>query len=412
MPSIRALHLDYILFSPLPAVTFLFIVFFSVLALPQSVHAVDVTLTWDSNQEDDLAGYRIYHREEGQNYNYESPSWEGTETSCTLIGLNDSTTHYFVARAFDMAGNESVDSDQEFYIPNQAPVLDPIGAKAVDEGQILEFTVTASDPDDDSLAFSAGNVPTGANFDPGTQVFTWSPDYGDAGNYGVIFSVTDNGTPIKSDSEEITITVGNVNRPPVLNPIGAKAVDEGQILEFTLAASDPDNDELAFSAENLPAGANFDIVSKTFTWSPDYGDAGNYGVIFTVTDNGSPLQSDTEEVTITVGNVNRPPVLNPIGAKTVGEGQTLQFVVTGTDPDNDQLTYTAGDLPLNASFDAAAQTFTWSPDYGDAGDYAVTFTLTDNGSPSLSDTEEVTITVAPDNQPPAAPQGLGISVVQ
>ena len=40
-----------------------------------------------------------------------------------------------------------------------------------------------------------------------------------------------------------------------------------------------------------------------------------------MTDNGSPAQNDSEIVTITVGNVNQPPVLAPIGAKTVNEGQ-------------------------------------------------------------------------------------------
>jgi len=277
------------------------------LMIPQNAHAVNVTLTWDPNEEEDLAGYRIYHREEGQSYNYNTPSWEGTETSCTLFDLDDDTTHYFVARAFDMAGNESVDSGQEFFIPNRPPVLNTIGSKSGQEGQILEFTVTASDPDGDDLTYSAGNLPTGAAFDGATQTFTWAPDYGASGNYSVTFTVTDDGTPIKSDSEEVTITVGNVNRPPVLNTIGAKSVDEGQVLEFVVTASDPDNDQLTYAAGNLPTGAAFDGATQTFTWTPDYGDAGNYAVTFTVTDNGSPVQSDSEEVTITVAADSQPP---------------------------------------------------------------------------------------------------------
>ena len=221
--------------------------------------------------------------------------------------------------------------------------------------------------------------------------------------------MTDNGSPIQSDSEEVTITVGNVNRPPVLNTIGAKSVDEGQELAFTVTAGDPDNDDLAYTAGNVPTGADFDEATQTFTWTPDYGDASNYTVTFTVTDNGSPIQSDSEEVTITVGNVNRPPVLNTIGSKSVEEGQELSFTVTASDPDNDDLTYSADDLPTGAGFDPGTQTFTWTPDYGVEGDYTVTFTATDSGSPVQSDSEEVTITVSPDNEPPSAPQGFGIS---
>jgi fibronectin type 3 domain-containing protein len=191
----------------------LLLVFF-LLTIPQNALAVNVTLTWDANEEEDLAGYRIYHREEGQSYNYDTPSWEGTETSCTLFDLADDTNHYFVARAFDIAGNESVDSDQEFFMPNRPPVLDAIGSKSGQEGQILEFTVTASDPDNDQLTFAAGNLPTGAAFDGATQTFTWAPDYGASGNYAVTFTVTDNGSPVQSDSEEVTITVAADRQPP------------------------------------------------------------------------------------------------------------------------------------------------------------------------------------------------------
>ena len=128
-----------------------------------------------------------------------------------------------------------------------------------------------------------------------------------------------------------------------------------------------------------------------------------------MTDNGSPIQSDSGDVTITVGNVNRPPVLNTIGSKTVEEGQSLAFTVTATDSDNDDLTYSADSLPIGATFDEASQTFTWTPDYGDAGNYTVTFAVTDNGTPMQSDSEEVAIMVSSDNEPPAPPQGFGIS---
>jgi hypothetical protein len=92
---------------------------------------------------------------------------------------------------------------------NQAPVLDPIGNQSVNEGQLLQFTVTASDPDPgDTLTYSATNLPTGASFDPLTQIFTWAPDFGQEGSYpNVTFTVTDDGTPVESDSEAITITV-------------------------------------------------------------------------------------------------------------------------------------------------------------------------------------------------------------
>jgi hypothetical protein len=87
-------------------------------------------------------------------------------------------------------------------------VLDAIGNKAINEAERLAFTVTATDPDGNGLTFSAGDLPPGAVFDLATQIFSWTPDYGQSGNFpNVRFTVTDDGEPPASDSESITITV-------------------------------------------------------------------------------------------------------------------------------------------------------------------------------------------------------------
>jgi hypothetical protein len=257
----------------------------------------------------------------------------------------------------------------------------------------LTFTVSASDPDGDGLTFSASNVPTGASFNPSTRVFTWTPGFGSAGNYNVTFTVTDDGTPAESDSEVVTISVGNVNRPPVLGAIGSKSVNEGALLTFTVTASDPDGDGLTFSASSVPTGASFNPSTRVFNWTPGFGSAGNYNVTFVVTDDGSPAESDSEVVTISVGNVNRPPVLGSIGSKSVDEGDLLSFTISASDPDGDILTYSASNLPSGANFNSGTRTFSWTPAIGDAGNYNVQFTVTDNGSPPESDLEIVTITV-------------------
>ena len=86
-----------------------------ILVFSQNACAVDVTLAWDANSEEDLEGYRIFYREDGQNYDYDNPAWQGTATTCTISGLDDNTTHHFVARAYDTSDNESTDSDEATY---------------------------------------------------------------------------------------------------------------------------------------------------------------------------------------------------------------------------------------------------------------------------------------------------------
>ncbi len=413
---------------------------------------------------------------------------------------------------------------------NRPPRLAPIGSRIGSEGELLEFMISATDPDPaDFLTFAARNLPEGARFDPSTATFSWTPDYLQAGTYEYVeFSVVDDGDPARSDVERITLTIGkslntyvlhpvvnvyshvpdagptvirdpdaaitvvnffyrsipylkfdlssipdseqvrsavfrlheigdwyslpdaievfyasndnwtettgyedlphktgvlvcrssypagwsdwqewdlsdhdfsrdlrddsltlilesNVagewrgtrfhsrtrygdaarwpqlvvttleglpgNRPPRLDPIGNLTGNEGQRLHFKITAADPDPDDtLTFTAGNLPEGASFHGPTATFSWLPDYDQAGNYEDIeFAVMDNGNPIEVDAELITITIGNVNRQPVFAPVSPQEVLENQDLSFRVETTDPDGDETTLSYGLDPATVS---------------------------------------------------------------
>ncbi len=189
---------------------------------------------------------------------------------------------------------------------NAPPVLTAIGDRSVSEADPLTFTVSAADVDGNSLTYSASGLPAGATFDPATRTFSWTPGYDQSGAHaGVVFSVTDDGSPSQGDSETITITVINVNRPPVLAAIGDQSVTEGDALSFTVSATDEDGDTLAFAASSLPTGATFEPATRTFSWTPAYDQAGSFpGLVFTVDDGTA---SDSESITITVDDNPTPP---------------------------------------------------------------------------------------------------------
>jgi len=108
-----------------------------------------------------------------------------------------------------ITAGEAVVADFSLVSVNQPPILDPIGNKSVDEGKLLQFCISASDPDGNSLVCLATNLPEGAGFDPVAQTFTWTPGIGQAGSYpDVHFQVSDGSL---SDSEDITITVNAVS---------------------------------------------------------------------------------------------------------------------------------------------------------------------------------------------------------
>jgi hypothetical protein len=61
-----------------------------------------------------------------------------------------------------------------------------------------------------------------------TQIFTWTPEYGQAGSYpNVLFTVTDDGVPPMSDSEEITITVNHAEVEVIVDNTDSECITEG-----------------------------------------------------------------------------------------------------------------------------------------------------------------------------------------
>ncbi len=192
---------------------------------------------------------------------------------------------------------------------NPTPVLQAIGDKFVDENVALTFTVNATDPEDEPVIYSAPGLPSGATLDPQTGEFAWTPSYNQAGSYQVTFRASDGNS---WDSETITITVNNINRPPVIGAITDPSVNENALLSLSVNAIDPDDPDgqaLTYSISGLPAGAVF--ASKTLTWTPSYAQAGKYLVTFTADDGQA---QDSQAITITVINVNRTPILGGIGA--------------------------------------------------------------------------------------------------
>ncbi|RJQ17666.1 PKD domain-containing protein, partial [Candidatus Woesearchaeota archaeon] len=216
---------------------------------------------------------------------------------------------------------------------NQAPHFNAVANKTVNENQLLTFSVSATDADSSTLTYSATNLPLGAVFS--NQQFSWTPSYTQAGIYFVNFTVSDG---ILTDEMTVKITVNKVNRAPVLDFISDKTIPEGVSYSFLLHATDADGDALAFSAQNLPSGAV--LQGNTFSWTPNYDQAGNYVVTFTVSDG---QLSHSRQVKIFVSNVNRKP--------------TASFIFTPANPTiQQQITF---DASLSSDLDGQTLTYAW-----------------------------------------------------
>jgi hypothetical protein len=171
---------------------------------------------------------------------------------------------------------------------------------SVAEGSILEFPVSASDPDGEPVSLTAETRIPNARFSGGSGehasgVFIFEPDYDQQGAYAVVFTATD---PFGfRSSKTVTLRVDPVNRPPELTiPLNA-VVEEGKILTVPVKALDPDQDILSYSVDKLPENAVFLPSTGFLTFVPGFDQAGTYPLNFTVSDGKETL---TKTIVITV----------------------------------------------------------------------------------------------------------------
>ncbi len=283
---------------------------------------------------------------------------------------------------------------------NDAPVITSTPITTGTQDQPYSYAFTANDVDaGDVLTLSAITLPSWLLFNTNTGVLAGTPRNADAfAANNVTLRVSDGTVAV---TQSFSITVANVNDPPVLAPIGNKAVNENANLSFSVGATDPDpGTTLTLSVTGLPTGAAFNAATGAFSWTPSSADIGNHSVTFTASDGAL---TDQETINIAVGNVNDPPVLDAVGDKSVNEGVTLSFTVTASDPDGTTPTLNAVGEPgadpflAGATFNAATGAFSWATDFTDSGTYFVTFSASDS---EFTDTEIVQITVAEVNRPP------------
>lgn len=254
-------------------------------------------LTWVASTDNiNVSGYNIYRNS--------TKIGSSAATTFTDSTVASSQQYSYEVTAFDADNNESAkNSSVNLTIPDfQSPVLAPVGNKSVQVGKKLQFTITATDPDGNTLTYSASSLPSGANFNPSTKTFDWTPTSAQVGvNSNIGFSVSDG---INTDSENIAITV-TANNPPVLAPIGNQSVAVGTKLQFIISATDKDGDTLTYSATNLPSVASFDATARTFTWTPNSPQVGSFfNVAFSASDG---IDTDIQLISIMVTPDVTPP---------------------------------------------------------------------------------------------------------
>ncbi|MBN2219337.1 MAG: tandem-95 repeat protein [Kosmotogaceae bacterium] len=287
-------------------------------------------------------------------------------------------------RATDKKGKSS---QQEMIINvvrvNRPPEIDtsPI---VVQEGETvtIDLSSIAVDPDGEELEYSVQG--------PGEldgRIYTYSPGYNDSGK--TVLRVVAKDSNGNETARDIELEVIDVNAPPVLK-LENQIVNEGEVLSVDLSSKvvDEDNNKVVLSLEEGPG----EIADGVFTFKPSYSDSGTETVrIKASDDSGNEAFSSFE---IFVRDVNRPPksLLSDIN---VNEGEFLSFDLLSRviDPDGDNVTFS-----LKGPGEIIDGSYTYRPDYSDAGDKSVLLILQDEKG--ATNTASFTIRVNEVNRPP------------
>ena len=280
--------------------------------------STEVVLEWTQNSEPDLAGYKVFCREEGRSYDYTNPSWEGTDNTCTIYELDETKTYCFVARAYDIEEFESGDSDEVCHMPtvipdNQPPVANAGPDQTADEGQFVNLSGSNStDPDDgiDSYHWIQVGEPSVVLSDPNGQQPTFTaPDVGPEGAcLSFELTVTDHSGLERRDSCLVNVTW--LNEPPEASAGTDQTVDEGVVVRLDGTSSIDIDDGIAsylWTQIGVPRVtlSNPALSQPTFTSPNVEQDGASLNFNLTVTDAGGMQKTDS--CIVNVSWKNEPP---------------------------------------------------------------------------------------------------------
>ena len=258
----------------------------------------------------------------------------------------------------------------------------------------MAITLTATDVNNDPLTFAIVTGPTNGALTGTPPNVTYTPNANYFGPDSFTFKANDGA--LDSNVATVSITVTPVNDPPVAND-QAVTTPEDTAIAITLTGSDPDLDPLTFAIVTGPTNGALTGTPPNVTYTPN---ANYFGPdSFTFKANDGTVDSNVATVSITVTPVNDPPVAND-QAVTTPEDTALAITLTGSDPDNDPLTFAIVTGPTNGALTGTPPNVTYTPNANYFGPDSFTFKVNDGTVDSNVAT--VSITVTPVNDPPVA----------
>jgi hypothetical protein len=286
----------------------------------------------------------------GTNFIWTPTEAQGPSAQIVRIAVSDgvqSVTNAFTVMVQEAPTPPSLAALLPREIPESAPFLWAI--PGVD-----------SDVPAQTLSYRLLEGPSGSVLTNG--VFAWTPDETLGGSSAVLKIALSDGE--LSVTNSVVLSVLEVNQPPVPTPLGTRRVSEGNVLSFTVGATDADlpDQRLSYSAVSAPAGMTVSS-NGVVSWRPTeaQGPSTNM-VLIRVVDDGKPALSATNAIEIVVREVNTVPILEVVSDRTVKLPGLVSLTLRASDADLpiQPLTYrlVSGPAGMTVGTDGSLR---WSP---------------------------------------------------
>ncbi|MBU0470836.1 MAG: S8 family serine peptidase [Nanoarchaeota archaeon] len=234
----------------------------------------------------------------GTNTNYTLSLESGNRYNFTVTGTTNLTNGNNISYRFyalDNVGNVNSTDIFSFIVQNRVPtavtVFSPANGTVVELRSAVQFTSSATDPDDDSLTYRW-------NFNDGTSIITsqnTSHIFNTTGTYVVILNVSDS---YDSNFTNITLIVNDTTVPTISASFSSETHLErdGGSMILSVTASDLSgifNLSTLFNGSQLPLTSSYcsalNRTARRCIWNISFeaSDVGTYNFIVNATDNSS-----------------------------------------------------------------------------------------------------------------------------
>jgi hypothetical protein len=264
---------------------------------------------------------------------------------------------------------------------NHRPVISGTDRLTADENSQYFNTYGVSDNntwDAGKLVWSLDTDCHWLNINTHNGTLNGTPRQKDIGTCWVRITVND--TKNASDSRFFSLTVNDVNEPPVITSVPITEISAPGLYSYQVLARDPDNQPIWFKLDVAPAGMTLN-THGLIQWQPTMAQTGLNKVIVNVTDGFFIVR---QEFNVMV-KYNHPPVLTSTPVTSASVGRTYLYEPKAVDEDGDNLTFALDQAPTGMTMETLNGTLRWVPTKGWVGNNRVVLRVSDAYASAVQD---------------------------